>query len=408
VQEGWAVGEVSTEREFLHSRCEYYPLHQASLSRSLRDPEAWKKHLTDLQITLLKYGADPFAKFRQPLARAQPFFRFPGIVQDQDENEDMPPYSLNYIDGTGLLKYHVDSANANAAAKTMYEEMKQQQMEELGEDFDSKEFEEEFSEKYGYYVFQSNGNPSTVFDRFGIRSVTHAILEDGGFVLPILTFPGLDLEHKDPQGRTLFLSACRSPIGADAAIDGAIDDVAWDAGTPNKGGYCHNPFPQPDHLAPTPYSRTKETTTLLQFFVRRGANLLAVDNYGKHALFHLLEAHEPYSNYRPPVVRDSVRYMAKTIPQLVNQSDNAGNYPIHAAVRRLRRFTTPNRLVDAAELEASVHDLLEAGADPKVLDERGNSVMDYLSDLFSETETPTSLPLILQKKMGTQEKPIQG
>jgi hypothetical protein len=131
-------------------------------------------------------------------------------------------------------------------------------------------------------------------------------------------------------------------IGADAAIDGAINDVAWDVGTPYKGGYCHNPFPQPDHLAPTPYSRTKETTTLLQFFVRRGANLLAVDNYGKHALFHLLKAHEPYRNYRPPVVRESVRYMAKTIPQLVNQSDNAGNYLIHAAVRRLRRFTTPN------------------------------------------------------------------
>ncbi|KAL7806951.1 hypothetical protein V8C26DRAFT_332644 [Trichoderma gracile] len=30
---------------------------------------------------------------------------------------------------------------------------------------------------------------------------------------------GLDLEHRDPLGRTLFLSACRSKIGADALLD---------------------------------------------------------------------------------------------------------------------------------------------------------------------------------------------
>ena len=65
---------------------------------------------------------------------------------------------------------------------------------------------------------------------YGLRSVLHSIFEDGARVDPILNHPGLlrsslDLEHRDPQGRTVFLSMCRSAIGADARIDAVLRDV---------------------------------------------------------------------------------------------------------------------------------------------------------------------------------------
>ena len=61
-------------------------------------------------------------------------------------------------------------------------------------------------------LLRHGADPYAVFEHPGLgqRSVLHALLEDGGFVQPLLEMPNLDTEHFDPQGRTLLLSACRS------------------------------------------------------------------------------------------------------------------------------------------------------------------------------------------------------
>ena len=114
--------------------------------------------------------------------------------------------------------------------------------------------------------------------------------------------------------------------------------------------------------------------------MNHGADLLAIDHYGEHALLHLLEAHEPNSNCCPPVIRTSVQYVANNVGQFVNQPDKTGDYPLHAPFQRLRRYRRRNTLTDAAELEALVHDLLIAGAEPKACDERGNTASHHLTD----------------------------
>lgn len=72
-------------------------------------------------------------------------------------------------------------------------------------------------------------------------TVVDAILADGLFAKPILNFQGLklDLERRDPQGRTLLLAACRSALGADAIMDSSLCDVSIN---PHFGEYHRNPF----------------------------------------------------------------------------------------------------------------------------------------------------------------------
>ena len=210
---------------------------------------------------------------------------------------------------------------------------------------------------------------------YGLRSVLHSIFEDGARVDPILNHPGLlrsslDLEHRDPQGRTVFLSMCRSAIGADARIDAVLRDVE---DCRKSGSWVPNPFTT---------TTIKAVPSLFQTLLARGADILAVDNGDKNALHHLLESvdYETYS-HRPTGIRHALRYTLQHCPILINQKDSHGTYPIHAALQRLRRY--PIRWAWEEEnggLDTVVEDLLAGDADPLARDGKGNTCLHYCAD----------------------------
>jgi hypothetical protein len=220
------------------------------------------------------HGANLDTVFRQPLKRRKPRSIYPRDEADK-------------VDGTG---------NSRSSSE-----------ENDGEDGDDVSADSQ------------SGSPA-VPRQYGLRSVIHALWEDGAFVQPILESPdlALNLACRDLQGRTLALSGCRSALGADAAINGVLEDVHWD---PLTGSYRHGPFSSP------------HAPRLLQSLLTCGADLLAVDNQGENALHNLLEAHNTVAeDSRPPIIRKSLQYMATHFSTLVSQPDKMGTYPLHAAL----------------------------------------------------------------------------
>ncbi|KAL2008473.1 hypothetical protein VTN00DRAFT_6667 [Thermoascus crustaceus] len=336
VDEDWASGDGSRPPLFFEDRDEWHVLRIAASAKVQKDKR------TRMQTALLRHGADPYAVFRQPLRIYRDISLFPGGDGDDEYPDEM-----------------VDLQRAQT------ERQNERRSHPAGRDIGDEPWQPQFPRKYG------------------LRSVVHAILEDGAFVKPLLDFSDLDLEHRDPQGRTLVLSACRSALGADAAIDGALGDVHWDR---MNRGIFHNPFPQPDNPMRRFEAAGVTTTTpstapsLLSYFVDRGADLLAVDNYGKNALHQLLEAINIDSEDRPPIIRASLQYVATHYGTLVNQPDIAGTYPLHAALQRMRCHWLERDFTAAARIETAVDDLLAAGADPLARDGRGNTALHYLAD----------------------------
>lgn len=319
-----------------------YPLYQAAI---VRVPQAEDHELHARMIkALFSHGADMFTIFRQPL-----------IAEGQDSRWAFPGKGVSDLTWTA----------ENIAAADEQADLDYQLMAGHGNTEPP-------------WPKREAGEPELQPD-FGLRSLIHAVLEDGLFAKPIITHPHLylDLERRDPQGRTLLLSACRSSLGADAIMNGSFTDISWN---PNTGWYHRNPFPLVHHptIPDTPASQTA-----LQYLISRGADPLATDAQGKSAIHHLLEAHdsEPGSTYgRPAVIRQSLSHFISTCPSLVNRPDSHGTYPLHAALRRLRRYRDRDIYATHGEVEECVVDLLASGADPNARDGRGNTALHYLLD----------------------------
>lgn len=335
---GWA--SLDPPPQFNHLRAgSQSPLHYAASVHWLGED------VEQMVTALLRHGADPFLEFPQllhhPRRCEHPRSPFPG--------EDTP----------------------RSPSKKLPSDFEFTSMEDI-------------PEEYGVNSEPDFSDGDEPPPQFGVRHSLHAILEDGGRFKPFMDYPGflesLDVEHRDPQGRTLLLSACRNSLGADARADVGFDDYTWDV---HGGGWSCEPFPKWDQVSgPTDSDFSNAgTESIVDVLLRLGADPLAVDAQGKSVLHHLLveECNKSYSGCLP-VMRRTLRIMATKYPSLVNQPDQHGTYPLHAALRRMRLNWNSRTSHRRAEPLGCVLELLRAGADPRAKDVRGNTALHYLAD----------------------------
>jgi ankyrin repeat protein len=199
---------------------------------------------------------------------------------------------------------------------------------------------------------------------YGIRSLLHAMLEDSKFVEPILSCDTLelDVETRDPQGRTLLHSACRSTMGADVLLN--VTEHVLQA-------------PVDDSCVAAASGQVSIFDKLLQ----RGGEIRARDDQGRNMLHHLLQARAYYAaRSQAPFIYNTFRYILRHAPELINSPDSHGTHPLHAALNRVRGIPFPNAWARFSPVESVVQDLLDAGAHPLKTDGCGNTALHYLAD----------------------------
>ncbi|KAJ5248065.1 hypothetical protein N7524_012025 [Penicillium chrysogenum] len=325
-----------------------------------------KPKATRLMNALLQHGADPYALYRQPILKYRYVRLYPGQTRDEEVDDEATDLDRMSFARRGIME------------KALRLELKRRDLEQGVYDPSRDEF-----------IGDSEGSLDDVIEyldlpvNYGVRSVVHALLEGGMFVQPIFDFLGdtLDVERRDPQGRTLFLAACRSRVGPDAAtsgVYGGLSTINYDT------GIHENPYPQaenPWREFEAKNSKACTGPTFLSFFISRGADLLAVDNYGKNAL-HLLFTYTDCAWIGlPPPIDTTLAHLIKTCPSLINQPDKAGSYPLHLAIWRMNSIMIPARDRPASiyHFETAVDSLLAANADTAVRDGRGNTLLHYLA-----------------------------
>lgn len=284
----------------------WYPLQHVMYPRLFRcrapdqDGKLRIEAMTSRMIALLmKHGANLCAIFAQPVKR-RPNFLYPGVANPEDDVFD----------------------------------------EEDGIDGDEMIFEGQWN------IMRHAELPAMEQYPSGLRSLAHAALEDGVAILPLLLEYNMDIEMRDPLGRTLFLSACRSVLGADALVK--------------------------DMASTTPLS-------LFDTFRQLGADIMTSDCKGLHALHHLLLAYHDDSDVPPPAT-SSIHWILEHAPTLINKPDHAGTYPLHSSLQLLRRYRMPMSTTMEARPMQRVHLLVNAGANPLSTDEMGNNGLHYALD----------------------------
>ncbi|SCV33089.1 uncharacterized protein FFFS_03612 [Fusarium fujikuroi] len=329
------------------------------------DPEYMKEGLQMIH-SLLSYGSDPYQEFPQALycpdRSSKPRAPFP--------SEDPPSTPFPEV----LIGF-----------KSLEEREK---------------WERENDDQHPHFSDDEWENEETA-PVWGVRHMIHAIIEDDGLLKPFIDYPGflesLDLEHRDPQGRTLLLSACRSAVGADVLAGTGFNEVHWKVENTSPTSKI---YPSWDRNAGPTESDFSEPgmESLVEMLLRLGANPLAVDYQGKNALHHLLV--EVCNNntgrfHRLPVVRRSLRIFASGYPSLVNQPDQHGAYPLHAALCRMRLYPDFNYYtrVKLGEPLCCVQDMLRMGVDRRAKDGKGNTALHYLADddltgVYQDINTP--------------------
>lgn len=309
VENGWEVSDL-TPLIGVDKR-EWYPIQYAVTSIWTPD---WREDYVERSIAavtvILRYKPDLFATFRQPIWRPNPY-PFPGEVANR----------TGVVDFIGDFPYGL-------------------------EDWVEGEFQRAPDPEMGY----------------GIRSVIHALVEDGACLKPYLGTP-LDVSRQDPQGRTLLHSVCRNTVGADATIEADIRSIL-------------NASVNDRSLA----ASIESEDSLFHTVRKLGADLRAKDYSGKNILHHLFEARTPLPfEHRLPLIDNTLKYVVDRERSLINDADNFGTFPLHSALQRLRGLFQPGSLPGGSR-ELVIETLLDAGADPTAKDSRGNTALHYLAD----------------------------
>ncbi|KAH7120752.1 putative ankyrin repeat protein, partial [Dendryphion nanum] len=182
------------------------------------------------------------------------------------------------------------------------------------------------------------------------RTVLHDLLLNSDIVHPILELEDLDVDSRDPQGRTLLHAACHSLLGPDSALDQAI--------------VVHN--------------KTEPSTrpTVLDFLMSRGADPLARDNAGRNVLHYMFDRFDgrKYPQEHEWKWEDSYCNLVMKHPSLLNARDNKGRTPFHVAAELLVRERNPG----------PIDGLMAAEADWTLADNEGNTVIHILAPLLNE------------------------
>ncbi|KAL4877408.1 ankyrin repeat-containing domain protein [Aspergillus karnatakaensis] len=136
--------------------------------------------------------------------------------------------------------------------------------------------------------------------------ILHDIFATGGIIQPFLDLTGLDLERRDPKGRTLLLAAADSEIGATS--------YAFDASM----------LPEyDDRMIKVEYKENDMTRVMT--LVERGADVTAVDKKGNTVLHLLVQNPAPGKNkHAKAEFRKIVNDLLERVPRLASQENNNG------------------------------------------------------------------------------------
>ncbi|CAL5872092.1 uncharacterized protein PFLUO_LOCUS6349 [Penicillium psychrofluorescens] len=352
VAEDWCSPEKNTHPPIFHlDLSQAPPLLCAAADVYTRGARVKSRQtLTRMTTALLYRGADPYALFRQPIHTFQGRGLFPEEPGVEEFDFEQADFSMAEMFTTELIRKELEFNDLRQQGKRI----------PAMEDSDYGTDEE----------YETATEYTPPYPRnYGVRSVIHALFEEALLISPVLSFLGdrdaLDIQRRDPESRTLFLAACRSPLGLDASIEATFRSLRADTAA---------------------FDSPPERNTLLEWFVSRGADLLAVDKYARNALHQLFNCyhHEAAS---PPVIDAALKYLIKNCPSLVNQPDIAGFYPIQLAIRRMGLYWPRDNGTPTCRLDSAVDELLSGGADPFVLDAKSNTVLHYLAaSLPVETE----------------------
>ncbi|KAI8711761.1 NACHT domain-containing protein [Fusarium sp. LHS14.1] len=183
-------------------------------------------------------------------------------------------------------------------------------------------------------------------------TVLHYILRNGLLVGPMLNAPGLDANCRDSKGRTLLHAACEGREGADYGVVSCQED---EYGT--------------------------DGTTIFQKLLSLGADMEALDDFGRNVLHHMIHDHDETKKFDQ--FQDSLAYALDKAPSLMDQVDGDGWTPLYYAIRQ------GGRRKDIRAAKA----LLLAGADHSVIAADGENLLhvlapylevDEIVDLFEE------------------------
>ncbi|OQE46299.1 hypothetical protein PENCOP_c001G00147 [Penicillium coprophilum] len=162
------------------------------------------------------------------------------------------------------------------------------------------------------FLLERGADPFLPCDRSQV--ILHEIFANGGIIQPWLDQPDLDLERRDPRGRTLLLAAASSTTGTNSYActvtayphrGGSIEQASWKEGDPTRAMALYE----------------------------RGADLRVVDNEGYNVLHYLADV-ECSDNFASIEARRTLTLFVDKAPELIFQTNVHGQTPWSIAAEK--------------------------------------------------------------------------